>query len=195
MVLARPPSYRHVRLALDVVFVTRSMAVPVADVRMLRHAIDSTDGTGQPSCILRRLPRSDCGDSAVAGALRHAVHRPCCGYPTLDERSSYDICYLCWWEDEGQDDPDADTVAGGPNAHYRLTTARENFANYLVMYEPDKDRRVRGRDSAEELQAKRQVIAALDALKSAEPTQHEPLWQQVVLGERTLRHLLNIRIP
>jgi hypothetical protein len=119
---------------------------------------------------------------------------PCCGYPTLGERSMYEICYLCWWEDDGQDDPDADTVAGGPNARYSLTRARENFARYLVMYEPDNDRRVGGRDSAEELEVKRHVIEALNALKGTHPTLHDPLWQQVFLGERALRHLLDVRI-
>jgi hypothetical protein len=118
---------------------------------------------------------------------------PCCGYPTLRKRSMNEICHLCWWEDDGQDDPGADTVAGGPNARYSLTRARENFARYLVMYEPDNDRRVGGRDSAEELEAKRHVIEALDAMKDTDPTQCEPLWQQVFLGERTLRHLVDIR--
>ena len=49
---------------------------------------------------------------------RHRVNRtacPCCGYPTLSERGRYEICGLCFWEDDGQDDDDADTCRGGPN--------------------------------------------------------------------------------
>jgi hypothetical protein len=38
---------------------------------------------------------------------------PCCGYPTIDEKASYDICILCYWEDDGQDDLDADLIRGG----------------------------------------------------------------------------------
>lgn len=26
---------------------------------------------------------------------------PCCGYKTLPGRGDYDICPVCWWEDEG----------------------------------------------------------------------------------------------
>jgi Cysteine-rich CPCC len=36
---------------------------------------------------------------------------PCCGFLTLDERGGYDICPVCFWEDDGQDHHDAD---GGP---------------------------------------------------------------------------------
>jgi hypothetical protein len=35
---------------------------------------------------------------------------PCCGFVTLSERSVYEICPVCFWEDDGQDDQDADRV-------------------------------------------------------------------------------------
>jgi cysteine-rich CPCC protein len=54
---------------------------------------------------------------------------PCCGYLTLPERGGDDICPVCFWEDDGQDDHDADTIRGGPNYHLSLTQARKNFAN------------------------------------------------------------------
>ncbi len=53
---------------------------------------------------------------------------PCCGYLTLSERGGDDICPVCFWEDDGQDDHDADTVRGGPNDRLSLTEARKNFA-------------------------------------------------------------------
>ena len=53
---------------------------------------------------------------------------PCCGYPMLSERGGYEICRLCNWEDDGQDDPHADEVWGGPNGEYSLSQARTNFA-------------------------------------------------------------------
>jgi hypothetical protein len=52
---------------------------------------------------------------------------PCCGYLTLTERSGYEICGVCFWEDDGQDDPEADEVWGGPNGSLSLAQARENF--------------------------------------------------------------------
>ncbi|MGE7903445.1 CPCC family cysteine-rich protein [Peribacillus sp. NPDC094092] len=39
----------------------------------------------------------------------------CCGFPTLDERRSYEICELCDWEEDGQEDLYTDEVWGGPN--------------------------------------------------------------------------------
>jgi hypothetical protein len=72
---------------------------------------------------------------------------PCCGYPTINERTAYEICSLCAWEGDGQDDtphrPEGshdyfapDDVAGGPNHDYSLTEARENFATNLTSYRP-----------------------------------------------------------
>jgi hypothetical protein len=61
---------------------------------------------------------------------------PCCNYPTLDERNSYEICGLCFWEDDGQDETNAHEVLGGPNQDYSLTEARNNFIQYLTMYRP-----------------------------------------------------------
>ncbi|MHB1131522.1 MAG: CPCC family cysteine-rich protein [Chloroflexota bacterium] len=54
-------------------------------------------------------------------------HCPCCGYRTLDEEppGSYDICPICWWED---DDVDPD-FRGGAN-RVSLNEARENFHQF-----------------------------------------------------------------
>jgi cysteine-rich CPCC protein len=43
------------------------------------------------------------------------------------ERAAYEICDVCWWEDDGQDDPHADERWGGPNGSLTLSEARENF--------------------------------------------------------------------
>ena len=61
---------------------------------------------------------------------------PCCGYPTLSERGGYEICPLCSWEDDGQDEADAHEVWGGPNGNYSLKEAQENFRKYYTMYSP-----------------------------------------------------------
>jgi hypothetical protein len=73
---------------------------------------------------------------------------PACGYPTIGERAAYEICSLCAWEDDGQDDNEhrppgygdyfaPDDVAGGPNHDYSLAEARTNFAINLTSYRPD----------------------------------------------------------
>ena len=38
---------------------------------------------------------------------------PCCGCKALDERGGYEIGTICFWEDDGQDDHNADVVRGG----------------------------------------------------------------------------------
>ncbi|MFH1721766.1 MAG: CPCC family cysteine-rich protein [Candidatus Altiarchaeota archaeon] len=48
---------------------------------------------------------------------------PSCGYPTLGERDGYEICILCGWEDDGQDDKNADEIWGGPNSILSLTVS------------------------------------------------------------------------
>jgi cysteine-rich CPCC protein len=64
------------------------------------------------------------------------LHRcPCCRFPTLAERSAWHICAVCWWEDDGQDDPRADEVWGGPNEDYSLSAARANFLSHGHMYD------------------------------------------------------------
>lgn len=60
--------------------------------------------------------------------------------PTLEERMSYEICSICFWEDDGQDSDDAEDIRGGPNSNYSLSEARTNFEKYFTMYRPD-DRR------------------------------------------------------
>lgn len=65
---------------------------------------------------------------------------PVCGYLTLNERDSFDICIICFWEDDGIDDYEKD-FESGPN-HMTLTEARNNFIkskNYLLRLNLDKE--------------------------------------------------------
>ncbi len=61
------------------------------------------------------------------------IHRkqqcPCCGYMTLDERGRYDICAVCFWEDDcaaEQFDQPASERPRGPNGVH-LWQARLNY--------------------------------------------------------------------
>ncbi|MFD3163381.1 CPCC family cysteine-rich protein [Herpetosiphon sp. NSE202] len=53
---------------------------------------------------------------------------PCCGYKTVEDPGRYDLCEVCWWEDDEQqsDNPD---LRGGANAE-SLNEARQNFKAY-----------------------------------------------------------------
>lgn len=52
---------------------------------------------------------------------------PCCHYKTLHGRGHNELCKVCFWEDDGQDDHDAGDVRGGPNRALSLKQARLNF--------------------------------------------------------------------
>jgi hypothetical protein len=80
--------------------------------------------------LLDQLRAMGVGVDSIDGEPEPRVPCPCCGYDTLTERGQYDICYVCWWEDDGQDDEHADDVWGGPNGSHSLTQARANFLRH-----------------------------------------------------------------
>jgi hypothetical protein len=55
---------------------------------------------------------------------------PCCRSLTLHGRGGFEMCPVCWWEDDGQDDHDAHVVRGGPNGRISLAEARENYRRF-----------------------------------------------------------------
>lgn len=55
---------------------------------------------------------------------------PCCGYRTLDAPATMALCPVCWWEDDGQEDPDASEVRLTVNGQLSLSEAREYFARF-----------------------------------------------------------------
>jgi len=79
---------------------------------------------------------------------------PCCFMPTLDSRADYDICTICFWEDDGQDTDDAADIRGGPNGNYSLSEARENFEKYHTMYRPSDSVHFERETSANEYKVK-----------------------------------------
>lgn len=60
---------------------------------------------------------------------------PCCGYRTIGERGNYDICKVCWWEDDGQDNQHSEQIMGGPNYGISLVMGRYNYLFY-GLYAP-----------------------------------------------------------
>ena len=66
---------------------------------------------------------------------------PCCGYCTLNDRGGYDICPVCFWEDDDPtevfDQPAPDRPRG-PN-HVQLWQARENYLAFGASEERIKE--------------------------------------------------------
>src|SRR5215471_2414173 len=77
--------------------------------------------------------------SIVRGPSPGRVFRcPCCHHATLNERGGFDICPVCFWEDDGQDDHDAAVVRGGPNGALSLEQARTNYIAFGACDERSK---------------------------------------------------------
>jgi hypothetical protein len=112
---------------------------------------------------------------------------PCCAYPTLTERDEYEICPLCGWEDDNQDDPDADQVWGGPNSDYSLSEARRNFAEYMIMYRLSESRIFP--QNPRLLAMKRSLMEVYQRMASASvPQEHSSLAEE----EKTMLHAMVI---
>jgi hypothetical protein len=65
---------------------------------------------------------------------------PCCKCKTLRGRGHFELCPVCWWEDDGQDEADAERVRGGPNGTLSLRQAQCNFRDFGAAEESFKDR-------------------------------------------------------
>lgn len=81
-----------------------------------------------------QTPREAWFDEYVArfNARTHELPQrcPCCRCKTLGERANFEICEVCFWEDDGQDDIDADECRGGPNGSISLSKARTNYLRF-----------------------------------------------------------------
>ena len=53
---------------------------------------------------------------------------PCCGYRTLTAPESMELCPICWWEDDGQEDADAGEIRLTVNGALSLSEARMHYA-------------------------------------------------------------------
>jgi hypothetical protein len=128
------------------VAVDRQMNAVIADARIERPG--DADADGDDPAERRPLPRLTLAELLPFGM----VACPCCGHATLSERGAYQICPVCFWEDDGQDSADADEQRGGPNR----VSLREGRASYLrsgASVEADRDK-VR-RPTAEEVPLRR----------------------------------------
>lgn len=83
----------------------------------------------------------------VVGDNECLIPCPCCGLRSLGSRAYYEICSVCWWEDDGQDNNNAYLCAGGPNK-YSLVNARINFLLHGIST-PKRADLIQLQDSAE----------------------------------------------
>jgi hypothetical protein len=104
---------------------------------------------------------------------------PCCGYPSLRERHAYEICPICFWEDDGQDDAEANEVWGGPNKDYSLAEARANFERFGTMYAKRHRQRFEKETGSERERTKHRLIRAYEAIEATRPgPERDAAWKQ-----------------
>jgi len=73
--------------------------------------------------IKRELKRLLNNEIQVIGEVEKFEKCPCCEYKTLSERRTWDICEVCYWEDDGIEELDK---ISSPNK-MTLRQAKENF--------------------------------------------------------------------
>jgi len=74
----------------------------------------------------------------IEGEIANVFSCPCCGRDSLPERHGWDICPICWWEDDGTDNVEASLYYSGPNKGLQLTEGRINFLIFGI-YNPNRN--------------------------------------------------------
>ncbi len=102
----------------------------------------------------------------------------CCGYPTIEEPQTLEVCYLCLWKDNGQDDPHANEYWRGAYYGLTLSAAREHFAAYVACFD-DSSRYPLFSEEQDPalLRAKRACIALFEQMTRGD--QAAPPWDKV----------------
>jgi hypothetical protein len=66
----------------------------------------------------------------VSSAVEARFRCPCCGYKTLDAPGALQLCPVCWWEDDGQEDEDASEARLTVNGQLSLDEARAHYVRF-----------------------------------------------------------------
>ncbi len=116
--------------------------------------------------------------SVIAATEREPTYGcPCCKYRTLRGRAGFEICPVCYWEDDGQDEHDADVVRGGPNGDLSLRKAQDNYRRFQAC-EARSVAHVRAPLPEEQVasEAMPGIIKPVDELTAADVQAH-PVWE------------------
>jgi len=80
------------------------------------------------SFLKKKLFKNHLGYYNVYGKVEILEVCPCCMYRTLDYRGEYNICPLCFWEDEGIINDKMPNLYSSPN-RMSLVSAQKKFKN------------------------------------------------------------------
>ena len=92
---------------------------------------------------------------------------PCCGAYSLEERGDWEICTVCWWEDDGSDNFDA-MVESSPN-HLSLIRARINYLTHGI-FDPSRHDLRDEQEPLEKYERGRTFVLSDDGRSFSEPS-------------------------
>ena len=100
--------------------------------------IDPSSLTKEDEVLLTKFSERRAAFEGYIQLHRHDLCTcPGCGYPTLTERFGYEICPVCDWEDDGQDDEQEYEIWGGPNKDLSLVEQRISIGKRLQVIAND----------------------------------------------------------
>lgn len=108
------------------------------DAMLLRRLTQRYAAAANAFLLARLHAEFGTAPAALVGRPLELEACPCCGLKTIGERGNYEICTVCWWEDDGQDTDRADVRFGGPNGSLTLTEARIHFLVHGI-FDPTRD--------------------------------------------------------
>ena len=108
---------------------------------------------------------------------------PCCGYTTLSSQGMYEICILCWWEDEDLAADQGDDMSAANRM--TLTAARHLWREEIASYQPGPWQ------TGAEWEARKAIVVAFDAMKERAEGEREELWTKVARAEQVLLDALD----
>lgn len=104
---------------------------------------------------------------------------PSCGFPTIEEKGDFEICPICNWEDDTQDDPFENEIWGGVNRSLSLTESRLKFGS--TLNDLSKDDATKIKSSLEEilklLEKQKERLNEFDINKVIKSKLNDPIWK------------------
>lgn len=119
--------------------------------------------------------------------LKQLFTCPGCAYPTLSERGGYEICIVCNWEDDNQDNEEADKVFGGPNGKLSLT---ENRIIIGRIIDGEKNLFLKKIDPIESIKTIKEFenkLTVIEKRMTGNETMKHPIWEEWKKVEKDLQ--------
>ena len=115
---------------------------------------------------------------------------PGCGFPSFSEDWFHDICSVCNWQHDGQDDPHADEIWGGPNYELSLTENRLNICRTLKEKSKEQDGKMKDEPNEilKAIEGHQKRMNSFDDDKMMDALRDDPIWKE---WDKASKEILN----